>query len=153
MSDYDGLLGLDFFEDVMFCIDMKNQTIEVKNNFPTFLLFFLSFKKKQYICLWFFTWKMALEEDMISLLEGKIRQVIQVAEGLIINNNQLKQQVDELSGLLRVKDQEMEVLESKFQSLRLAKTLVSSPEDVKNAKQQVNRMVREIDKCIALLNR
>ena len=30
MSDYDGLLGLDFFEDTMFCIDMKNQTIKVK---------------------------------------------------------------------------------------------------------------------------
>ena len=30
MSDYDGVLGLDFFEDTMFCIDMKNQTIEVK---------------------------------------------------------------------------------------------------------------------------
>jgi len=30
LSDYDGLLGLDFFEDTTFCIDMKNQTIEVK---------------------------------------------------------------------------------------------------------------------------
>jgi len=30
LSDYDGVLGIDFFEDTMFCIDMKNQTIEVK---------------------------------------------------------------------------------------------------------------------------
>ena len=30
LSDYDGLLGLDFFEDSIFTIDMKNQTIEVK---------------------------------------------------------------------------------------------------------------------------
>ena len=96
---------------------------------------------------------MAIEEDMISLLEGKIEQVIHVAENLIINNQQLKQQVDELSGLLLVKNREMEVLESKFQSLRLTKTLISSSEDVKNVKSQVNRMVREIDKCIALLNR
>jgi len=29
LSDYDGLLGLDFFENTKFCIDMKNQTIEV----------------------------------------------------------------------------------------------------------------------------
>jgi hypothetical protein len=29
MSDYDGLLGLDFFENTAFRIDMKNQTIEV----------------------------------------------------------------------------------------------------------------------------
>ena len=30
LSDYDGVLGLDFFENTKFCIDMKNQTIEVK---------------------------------------------------------------------------------------------------------------------------
>jgi len=69
------------------------------------------------------------------------------------NNFELQQQVDELTGRLRVKNQEMEVLESKFQSLKLTKTLTSSPEDIRNVKFQVNRMVREIDKCIALLNR
>ena len=30
LSDYDGLLGLDFFENTVLCIDMKNNTIEVK---------------------------------------------------------------------------------------------------------------------------
>jgi len=29
LSDYDGLLGLDFFENATFCIDMKNNNIEV----------------------------------------------------------------------------------------------------------------------------
>ena len=30
LSDYEGVLGIDFFENTKFCIDMKNQTIEVK---------------------------------------------------------------------------------------------------------------------------
>jgi hypothetical protein len=29
LSDYDGLLGLDFFEGTTFCIDMTNNTIEI----------------------------------------------------------------------------------------------------------------------------
>jgi predicted aspartyl protease len=29
LSDYDGVLGLDFFKNTKFCIDMKDQTIEV----------------------------------------------------------------------------------------------------------------------------
>jgi predicted aspartyl protease len=29
LSDYDGLLGLDFFENTKFTVDMNNQTIEV----------------------------------------------------------------------------------------------------------------------------
>ena len=96
---------------------------------------------------------MTIQEGIISSLEGKIKRVIGLAERLKTNNMQLQQQVDKLSGQLRVKDQEMEVLESKYQSLKLAKTMISSPGDVKNVKFQVNRMVREIDKCIALLNR
>jgi len=96
---------------------------------------------------------MTIQEDIVFSLEGKIAQVIGLAERLKANNIQLQQQVDKLSGLLRVKNQEIEVLESKYQSLKLAKTLTSSPEDVKNVKFQVNKMVREIDKCIALLNR
>ena len=31
ISDYDGLLGLDFFENTVFTIDMEEQTIEVKS--------------------------------------------------------------------------------------------------------------------------
>jgi len=96
---------------------------------------------------------MAIQEDIISSLEEKIKRVIQVAEKLRTNNEQLQQQVDELFGQLRVKNQEVEVLESKYQSLKLTKTLISSPEDIRNVKFQVNRMVREIDKCMALLNR
>ena len=96
---------------------------------------------------------MAIEDDMISSLEEKIIRVIRFAEELKTQNGQLQQQVDKLSGQLRVKGQEMEVLESKYQSLKLAKTLNSSPEDKRNAKFQVNRMLREIDKCIALLNK
>jgi len=96
---------------------------------------------------------MANHDDFISLLEGKIKQVIHVAEGHKADNEQLKQQIAELSQRLRAKDQELKVLESKYHSLRLAKTLSPSYDDAKNVKSQVNRMVREIDKCIALLNR
>ena len=30
LTDYDGLLGLDFFENTVLCIDMKNNTIKVE---------------------------------------------------------------------------------------------------------------------------
>ena len=31
LSDYDGLLGLDFFENTVLCIDLRNQTVEIKS--------------------------------------------------------------------------------------------------------------------------
>jgi phage shock protein A len=96
---------------------------------------------------------MTIQDNVIISLEEKIQRVIGLAEKLKDHNRQLQQQVDNLEGQVHAKDQDMKVLESKYQSLKLTKTMISSPEDVKNVKFQVNRMVREIDKCIALLNR
>ena len=96
---------------------------------------------------------MAIQDEIIFSLEEKIKQVILVAEEMKTSNERLRRQVAELSEAVRVKDQEMEALEAKRQSLKLTKTLITSPEDVRNVKLQVNRMVREIDRCIALLNR
>ena len=92
-------------------------------------------------------------DNVISLIESKISRVIQVAEQLYSDNEKLRRQVDELYGQLDGKNLEVKVLESKYQNLKLTKTLASSPDNVKDVKHQVNRMVREIDKCIALLNR
>ena len=92
-------------------------------------------------------------DNVISLLESKIGRVVQVAERLYSDNEQLRQRVNELFGQLDAKSLEVKVLESKYQNLKLTKTLASSLDEVKDVKLQVNRMVREIDKCIALLNR
>ncbi len=96
---------------------------------------------------------MAIQDEVIFSLEENIKNIILVAEKLQDENFQLKQQVEELSKTIYVKEQEIETLESKYQSLKLTKTLIASSDDVKYVKLQINRMVREIDKCIALLNR
>ena len=51
-------------------------------------------------------------------------------------------------------ENKLDELEKKYENLKIAKVLSSVPgEDVHETKLQVNRIVREIDKCIALLNR
>ena len=96
---------------------------------------------------------MTIQDEIIFSLEEKIKRIVHVAEKLQADNERLRCRVDELSEKLHVKDREKEILEADFQNLKLTKSLVSSPEDVKNVKLQVNRMVREIDRCIALLNK
>ena len=50
ISDYDGVLGLDFFENTEFTVNMKNQTIEVKPAWkPTYKI--PLFVKKKFACL------------------------------------------------------------------------------------------------------
>ena len=51
-------------------------------------------------------------------------------------------------------ESKLEEIGNRYETLKIAKVLSSVPgEDVHETKIQVNRIVREIDKCIALLNR
>ncbi len=58
----------------------------------------------------------------------------------------------ELLQQLNKKNDEIEALEVKINTLKLAKSL-SGLNDMHDAKLKVTNLVREIDKCIALLNR
>ena len=59
----------------------------------------------------------------------------------------------ELSKKLREKEVENESLEAKLNTLKLAKSLSGENNDMQDAKVKVGNLVREIDKCISLLNR
>ena len=54
---------------------------------------------------------------------------------------------------MKFDDNRLNDLEEKYNKLKISKALIVSSNDVHDAKLKVNRMVREIDKCIALLNR
>ncbi|MBN2748620.1 MAG: hypothetical protein JXR57_03940 [Bacteroidales bacterium] len=69
------------------------------------------------------------------------------------DNQQLQEQNAELQARLKQREKEFVELEERYSQLKLAKSLSSSAKDVHDAKIKVNRIVREIDKCIALLNR
>jgi phage shock protein A len=66
----------------------------------------------------------------------------------LLNNEKIN-----LSKKLQAKEVEIQSLEVKLNTLKMAKTLSGSNSDMLDAKVKVNSMVREIDKCIALLNR
>jgi len=55
--------------------------------------------------------------------------------------------------LLKEKEQLLGEIEGKYNQQQLAKAVLASSGDNHDAKIKVNRIVREIDQCIALLNR
>lgn len=66
-------------------------------------------------------------------------------------NEQLKVQLAEAIRELKIKDQRVSELNEKQKIITLAGSLPSG-ESRKDVKLKINDMVREIDKCIALLN-
>lgn len=61
-----------------------------------------------------------------------------------------KKRLNEQINLLTISNQD---LNKKFEDLKFAKSLVGGNEDSHEAKIKINRLVREIDKCISLLNK
>lgn len=94
------------------------------------------------------------EEDrkLISTFEGKLRHLMFLYE-------EQKQENADLKQLLTQKDEEikrLEVsqknLENRYTDLKMARTISLYDKDIKDTKQRLSSLVREIDKCIALLN-
>lgn len=95
---------------------------------------------------------MTAEEDKaIRLLETRTRQ-------LILKFQQQKEENEQLLNELVSKDDELQALkknfnelEANYKNLKMAKMLELGDKDVAQAKQRINHLVREVDKCIALL--
>ena len=98
---------------------------------------------------------MTENETIVNSLEVKINKLISLHAELKKDNQRLLNENMELQNTLNLKDNEFKDLYSRYENLKLAKHLVSGGdgEETHDAKLKVNRIVREIDKCIALLNK
>ena len=97
---------------------------------------------------------MAVEQkEMVGTLKQKVNKVFSLYNNLKLENEKLHQQQKELKENLKIKETELEFYKNKYNKLKLAKSIVASSGESHDAKIKINRIVREIDKCIALLNR
>jgi len=93
-------------------------------------------------------------DEIFSKLRSKIKLLITMYEAQKLVNSELEEKNKELANKLLSMENEMEVTNKKIENLKVAKVLNSiNGEDAHHTKIQVNKIVREIDKCIALLNK
>ncbi|MBN1789189.1 MAG: hypothetical protein JW830_01745 [Bacteroidales bacterium] len=93
-------------------------------------------------------------DEIFSSLRQRIKSVIGLYEDQKSRNSELLKKNEELNERIASLENKLEDLDKKYENLKIAKVLSSVPgEEVHTTKLQVNRIVREIDKCIALLNR
>ncbi len=85
-------------------------------------------------------------EDKISKLVDRYRHLKNEVSVLTTKNEKLS------NDLLEAKNK-MLVLEENYNTLKVSKVLETTGSDINGTKLKINELVREIDKCIALLNR
>ncbi|MFZ5941994.1 MAG: hypothetical protein ACOYXB_15605 [Bacteroidota bacterium] len=86
-------------------------------------------------------------------MKRKVKAVAERLESQVEENNRLKSANEELEQKLKQKQKKIEELEQKNSTIKLAKAFLAESPDAHEARLKINRIVREIDKCIALLNR
>jgi len=92
-------------------------------------------------------------EEVISTLNDNIIELKGQYNNIIKENTELKDKLLTLTKQLNIKENENENIINNYESLKMAKTIAASSGDAHDAKIKINRLVREIDKCISLLNK
>ncbi len=95
----------------------------------------------------------ASQIQIIEELKSKMDRMISVLDNEREEKKALKDNNLELQKKVKMQLAKISELEIKYANLKIAKTLLAENEDSHDAKVRVNKIVREIDKCIALLNR
>ena len=92
-------------------------------------------------------------KNIIENIENKLRKFID-------NHNELKSKLEifekenkKISLKLIEKKQEVLNLQEKIKLMNISKSVDVSNEDLQSTRLKINEYVREIDKCIALLNK
>lgn len=91
-------------------------------------------------------------KKLLNNLEARVRQLMFLCSTLEEQKQDLLVKLDEKEAQLMKALQEKEELNTKYQNLRTAQTLSGETQDMRETKARFNKLVREIDKCIALLN-
>lgn len=87
-------------------------------------------------------------------IKAKTEKILALQEALLKDNMQLKGQVNRLKSRVEELEKSKTELEDQYKALQLARNISGESTDKNLAiKLKINELVREIDKCIAQLNR
>lgn len=96
----------------------------------------------------------------MSVIAKKLDQVLDRTQKLVELSKALQEQNDlinlenqSLKVALETSENKRKDLEEKLRVIKLAKSLEGTSEKTLDIKQKINEFVREIDKCIVLLNK
>jgi predicted nuclease with TOPRIM domain len=89
---------------------------------------------------------------MLAELKKKINRLISLYETTNSEKDAVIKEKTELQAIINEKNNKIKELEKRIETLQLANAFKAGSLDQREAKQKVERIVREIERCIAMLN-
>jgi len=91
-------------------------------------------------------------EDLI-ILNRKLDELLKRYTDLLTEAEELRKSNVGLKNMLHNSDERIQELETKYERVKLTGALLGEGENATEAKKKITELVREIDRCVALLNR
>ena len=92
-------------------------------------------------------------KTIINSIEVKLEKLITRLSQLQLEKSDLQKNNDALNAKLQEQEKQIVTLHDKVILMNISKSVDATKEDVKATRLKINEYVREIDKCIALLNK
>ena len=96
-----------------------------------------------------------MTEEQLKIIrnfEVRVRQMLFTCDKLREENAKLQSQFTEQKSMNDLLKKENTQLQIKYDNLKVARMISVSRDDFKVTKNRLSKLVREVDKCIALLN-
>jgi len=93
------------------------------------------------------------EQILLNNLKVNVQQFFEAFAVAEDEKKMLEKNVLNLKHEIELLKKEKLELNQKIEQLRLATHILSGVDENREAKQKINKLIREIDKCIALLNK
>ncbi|WP_026710932.1 hypothetical protein [Flavobacterium filum] len=90
--------------------------------------------------------------EMVDSLESKLSKLIEKSRSLELQIQDLKNELQQSIEIRQNQATEIEHLNKKFETLKIANSLLGSDENKRDTKLKINSLIREIDYCIAQLS-
>ena len=106
-----------------------------------------------YICVNFCFIMTENRDKLLVNLEVRVKQVLLLCDKLKQENSKLKNEHALKDAKIESIKKELSLMNEKYDSLKMARTITAASVDVDAAKLKLSKMVREVDKCIGLLRK
>ena len=92
------------------------------------------------------------ERQKLKMFDAKVRNLLASYVALQRENTDLYEELDKKEEEIRSLQEQAQQYKKDYNNLKLAKMIEISDTDIKDAKQRITNLVREVNNCINLLN-
>lgn len=92
------------------------------------------------------------DELVIENFDSKLNRLMEAYTRLSVENKALREQLNQQSVELGKVREQYDKLTESYSNLKLAKIISVSDSEIGDTQRRLSKLVREVDKCIALLN-